>query len=517
MLIYPLITFIGFLMAASLLWVLVRTPLVRYFADTPDHRKVHQWVIPRIGGLAIVVAFLILVCAAGFLDMAALAQTDRKFLGLLGFLGLFLLGAGTIDDVHPLNYKAKFLLQFLLAGVAVCVFGAKFEVLRVLGHETLLGDASILVSIIWIVALMNAVNIIDGIDGLAASVTLSSLLGMGMVAWSNGAQDLAFVCCLVGGPVLGFLRFNFHRTHKVFLGDTGSQFLGAMLAILAIEVNAMPDMGFSLPATLLLVGYPLFDISVAMGRRFLKKGQKSLAARLSRMFTADNDHLHHRLVYLGLSHVQTTFLLLIVASGFTAAGFAMTRLTLVGREILLAYLIVSSFLLLNRLGFIGRRAWLFVPRIKAMPERIIGIVEPDDVFMHSLKSFQQDAFDFLPVPKKLAAYIGADLSAVIVHNADPARFDEQWTALLRAEEFQEIPAIVIAGDAEIERVKLWNKEGFQHIRFASKPIQVQELMRYLETMTTRQTKSGRALKASPRGTRFSLAELAMRQQPPQAQ
>jgi UDP-GlcNAc:undecaprenyl-phosphate/decaprenyl-phosphate GlcNAc-1-phosphate transferase len=514
MLTYALTFTLGFVLCAGLLWVLVRTPLIRYFADTPDHRKVHQWVVPRIGGLAIVASFLILVVATLSLKIAALADADPLFLGLLGFVGLFLLGAGTLDDVHPLNYKAKFLLQFLLAGVAVTVFGAKFDIVRLFGLTYSLGDIGALISIFWIVAMMNAVNIIDGVDGLAASVGMASLVGLGLVAGSNGAEDLVFVCCLMAGPMLGFLRFNFHRRHKVFLGDTGSQFLGAMLAILAMEVNGLPDMGYGLPATLLLVGYPLFDISVAMGRRFLRKGQRSLAARISRMFVADNDHLHHRLVYLGLSHVQTTFLLLIIASGFTAAGFAMTKLGLGGRIALMGYLVLACCFLLNRLGFIGRRAWLFVPRVKAMPGRIVGIIEPDDVFLHSLKSYQQDAFDFLPVPQRLAPFIGADLSAVVLHNSDPARFDEQWASLLRAEEFQEMPALVVAGEAEIERVKQMNKEGFRLIKFIPKPVQVQDLLRHLETVTT---PSAKALRSPAREKTFSLAELAVRNRQARAQ
>lgn len=165
------------------------------------------------------------------------------------------------------------------------------------------------------------------------------------------------------------------------------------------------------------------------------------------------------------------------------------------------------FFLLNRMGFIGRRAWLFVPRVKAMPGRIVGIIEPDDVFLHSLKSYQQDSFDFLPVPQKLAPFIGADLSAVVLHNSDPARFDEQWTSLLRAEEFQEMPALVVAGAAEIERVKQINKEGFRLIKFIPKPVQVQDLLRHLETVTAPAAKGSRQVSGEKA---FSMAELVIR-------
>jgi|GEM_PF-2723932 len=500
---------LGFALCAIFLWALLRSPVAKYFADTPDHRKVHQWVTPRLGGVGLVASFLVLLAIATYAEITFFGMVDGKFLATLAFIGLFLLVGGTFDDVHPLDYKLKFLLQFLLAGVTVSVFGVQFHTFVLLNHTLELGGAGTIISIFWMVAVMNAVNIIDGVDGLASTVALCALTAIGAVAWINGAQELAWVSAVIGGGLLGFLRFNFHPKSKIFLGDTGSQFLGAMLAFLTMEVQGLPDINNRVLVPLLLVGYPLFDISVAMARRFSKRGQKNIAHRITRMFAADNDHLHHRLVYLGLSHIQVTLLLGLLASSMGAVAIVLVHTHLALGIGTVAYMALALFLVLNRLGFIGLKPWVVFPRIKAMPNLIVGVVEPDDVFLHSLKSYHQEQFDFLPVSQKLTQFMGADMAAIIVHNSDPGRFDEQWTTLLRAEEFQEIPALVVAGDAEIERVKSHNKEGFRLIRFVNKPAHVPELLRVLEDMTLTAQKGPKSVN---RERPFSLAELAIRRQ-----
>jgi UDP-GlcNAc:undecaprenyl-phosphate/decaprenyl-phosphate GlcNAc-1-phosphate transferase len=509
MLTLVLYAILGFAVCAATLWVFVRSPLVKYFADAPDHRKVHQWIVPRFGGLGLVATFLFLLAVSTFADITYLNSIDGKFLATLAFIGLFILCAGTMDDVHPLDYKVKFLFQFLLAGVVVCVFGSQFHRFVFLGHTFELNGAGAVISIFWMVAVMNAVNIIDGVDGLASTVALCSLSAIGAVAWSNGAQELAWVSAVLIGSLLGFLRFNFHSRHKIFLGDTGSQFLGAMLAFLTMEVQGLPDINHRGLVPLLLIGYPLFDITVAMMRRFSKRGQRSLSHRITRMFAADNDHLHHRLVYLGLSHIQVTFLLSLIAGTMGATAIVLVRTSLLLGLSVVVYMGFALFLVLNRLGFVGLKPWVVFPRIKPLPSRIVGILDPDDIFLHSLKSSQQEEFDFLPVATKLTSFIGSDLTAVVMHNVDPARFDEQWAALLRIQEFQELPAVVVAGERELDRVKAMNKEGFRMLRFVAKPAQVPELLRALDTVTAANHKS------SPVGSpekRFSLAALAMRQE-----
>lgn len=341
----------GAALSVVLLGVLVRTPLARHFADMPGHRKVHHTVIPRLGGTGIVLTFLVLLTIAQVFE---LWNPSAKFLLSIVFASLFLLISGTLDDVFTLGYKAKFLLQFLLAGVIVSVFGLSFEKVSLFGYEYTLYGMGMVVSIFWLVGLMNAVNIIDGIDGLAASVALAGFAGVGALAFAAGAPNPVGVCVALSGATIGFLYYNFQRRRKIFLGDTGSQFLGVMLGILTLRIHDLPNVGHSALIPLLLVGYPILDLSVAMARRFLKSRSRDLGYRVTRMFQADNGHLHHRLVFTGMSHVQATALLMVLASGFTATAVALPHVGWQGELAIMTYLALAVAFLLNRLGFLRR-------------------------------------------------------------------------------------------------------------------------------------------------------------------
>lgn len=360
----PLIVILASAAAISVVFlgILLRLPLAKYFADLPNYRKVHQSVIPRLGGIGIVLTFLLLLSIAQAFD---LWNPSNKFLYSITFVSLFLLVAGSLDDILSLGYKVKFLLQFLLSGVVVCVFRMHFEQVSLFGEMIPLGGFGLLLSMLWIIALMNAVNIIDGIDGLAASVALAGFAGIGALAYVNHAPNPLGVCLALSGATLGFLYYNLQRRRKVFLGDTGSQFLGATLGILTFRIHDLPSVNHSVAIPLLLVGYPVLDTAVAMTRRFLKVRNGHLGSRVSRMFLADNDHLHHRLVYMGLSHLQATFLLMLLASGFAASAIIIPRLSWQGELLLMAYLLVAVAFILNRLGFLQRgsamrvmRAWV---------------------------------------------------------------------------------------------------------------------------------------------------------------
>lgn len=353
----------GTLLSILLLGVLVRTPLARHFADMPGHRKVHQTVIPRLGGLGIVLTFLILLAVA---QVFHLWYPSPRFLSSIIFASLFLLVSGTLDDVLNLGYKAKFALQFLLAGVIVSVFGLYFENVTLFGYEIALYGMGPVLSAFWLVGLMNAMNIIDGIDGLAASVAMAGFAGVAALSYAAGAPNPLGVCVALAGAIIGFLYYNLQRRRKIFLGDTGSQFLGVMLGILTLRIHSLPSVGESLLVPLLLAGYPILDLSVAMARRFLRARNQHLGRRVTSMFKADNGHLHHRLVYSGLSHIQATGLLMVLASGFTAAAVVLPRVSGVGQLAVAAYLLLAVAVVLNRLGFLRRgilgpvlRGWIF--------------------------------------------------------------------------------------------------------------------------------------------------------------
>lgn len=497
----------SYLFCGILLRALVHSPLARYFADSPDHRKVHQAVVPRIGGVGMILAFLAVVFSQYLMPAPLWPQLDGTLLGAVFMISLFLLVAGTLDDVRPLDFKLKFLFQFVMAAGVVVLLDRDFDTIAILGYRFDLGPAGQILSILWMVAIMNALNMIDGIDGLAGGVALCSIVAVAFMAHANGADGIVMLCVALTGVVLGFLRFNFSGPHKLFLGDAGSQFLGAMLALLSMEVQGMPRTHFSIFVPLFIVGYPLLDVSVAMIRRFKCGPRRGLTGRFLKMFAADNEHLHHRLVYLGHSHVQSAFLLMLVAGGIGATAIIISRVSWPVRPLVMAYLGFSLLLILNRLGYIGIRPWLTFPRFKSPPGRIVGVIEPDEVFFHSLKSFKQTKFEFLNLPGKLTQFMSGDFVAVLLYNAVGQRFEEEWRLILRATETQDCPAVVIADAKDIHKVNSLSPGGYPSIHFMEKPLRIPELIQVLEGI------SNSPLNLKARRTReasFSLAELALR-------
>jgi UDP-GlcNAc:undecaprenyl-phosphate GlcNAc-1-phosphate transferase len=501
-----LILTVSYFASALMTGALLRSPMVPLFGDKPDHRKVHQHVVPRLGGLGIILAFFLVFALRWQVPAEVWPRSGNQLSLALLFIAVFLAGTGALDDIRNINFKVKFLFQFILAAGITVLLGHHFGRLSLFGHLLDLNRFGPMATVFWIVGVMNAFNIIDGIDGLAGGVAICGFVAAAVMSYLDGAAYLLAMNVVFIGLTAGFLRYNLSQKNKIFLGDAGSQFLGAVLALMAIEVQRLPKAHFSIFVPLLIVGYPLFDITVAMGRRFLKRSGRSLGRRFGSMFVADNEHMHHRLVYLGLSHLQSSFLLLLVASSLSASGVIIAELPILGRVGVVSYLAISLFLILNRLGFVGLRPWVTFPRVKPMPSRIVGVIEPDEVFFHSLVSYKQDKFEFLSMPGKLSKFMGEDLVAVMLYNAAGEKFEERWTTALRATEYHDRPAIVIADSSDIAKVKAANPEGFKSIRFMEKPIRVPELVRELERFAVPKLPARK--RAGERS--FSLAAIALR-------
>ncbi len=505
---YASLILLAFVFSVSTIALLLRTPLRFHFGDAPDHRKVHQQIIPRLGGLGMILAFFAVGILNHFLFKDALPLVSDRLTLTLGFVSLFLLATGSLDDIRPISFKTKFIFQFALSAAVVYYFGLHFDRLNLFGYTWELGYWGSVLSLFWIVGVMNAFNIIDGIDGLAGGVALCAFATLAILGNANSAQGIMMVCLVLGGLTLGFLVHNFSTNHKIFLGDTGSQFLGATLAILTLRLMELPLAGatYSFLVPLLILGYPIFDISVAMVRRFKCHGHKKFLSRMVRMFHADNEHLHHRMVYLGMSHLQSTFLLVLVAASLNSAAVIVSRVDTGMGLAVLAYLIVSLFLVLNRLGFLGNQSWIYIPRMKQLPGRIVGLIDPDELFTHSLKSLNQNQFEFLPVDQKMTKFLGHDLAAVLLYNADPEKFEEQWTHVLREAEFHDCRAVVVAGHAELEKIRKLNPDGFTSVHLVEKPVRVPDLIRELASFETVQ----RRPKVVEVHQKFSLAQLALK-------
>ena len=290
----------------ALLIAYVATPVVKNLAfkvgavDVPkDNRRMHKHPIPRMGGLAIFLGFLlsVLICVP-------LGEELRGL--LLGAVIIVILGI--FDDIYALGAKLKFAVQILAALVAV-YGGNRITILsnlNIFSDNPIweLGWLSVPVSVFWIVAITNAVNLIDGLDGLACGVSTISSLTMLVIALCISDPSVAVLMAALSGACLGFLPYNLNPA-KIFMGDTGSTFLGFVMAVTSINglFKLYNIISFAVP--FLMLGLPIFDTCSAIIRR-VSHGQSPMAP--------DRSHVHHKLIDMGFTQKQAVAVLYVISA-----------------------------------------------------------------------------------------------------------------------------------------------------------------------------------------------------------
>ncbi len=289
-----------FLLAFSI--SILSTPYVKKLAiklnavDKPKDRGLHTKTMPRMGGLAIYLGFMIAIVSVSFIEDIFSTQLLGLFVG-----ATIIVAIGILDDIHNLSAKIKLAFQ-IVAALIVIYTGTSIDNIfyPVYVDFHVLDD---FVTLIWIVGITNAVNIIDGVDGLAAGVsTINSLFLMVLCILTGDTLSIFFTSALAGS-CLGFLPRNFSPA-EIFMGDTGSTFLGFVLAVSSILGVFKSYALLSLLIATLALALPILDTAFAMLRRFLTKKP---------IMQADRGHLHHRLVDRGYSHRKTVILLYIVS------------------------------------------------------------------------------------------------------------------------------------------------------------------------------------------------------------
>lgn len=309
-----LVTFLVAWLATDLLipWV-TRAAYKLGRVDKPDARKVHTVPIPRLGGVAIVLGFGAALTVVEWLMPGALIPRHGPFVGL--FLGAAMVfGIGIADDLKPLPAKVKLVLQIAAAGVAVGL-GVRIDFLSApFGPGLWLLPPAIAVglSVFWLVGITNTINLIDGLDGLAGGVSLIAAGTTAVIAYQTHQTSIAMVALALMGATIGFLRYNWNPA-KIFMGDSGSLFLGFTLAALSIVGVLKLVATAALLVPLLILGVPIFDTAFAIGRRLLA-GKP--------IFSPDRGHLHHRLLGLGFS--QRRAVLIIYGICLLLGGTALT-------------------------------------------------------------------------------------------------------------------------------------------------------------------------------------------------
>jgi UDP-GlcNAc:undecaprenyl-phosphate GlcNAc-1-phosphate transferase len=301
----------AFLAAAAV--ALLATPLIRRIVDRlriidhPDERRVHASPLPRGGGVAVVIAFVligggVIVLGPAIPGMPALADVDP--MNLLGLFGGAIAAAviGALDDRFDLRARWQFLGQVSLAAIAVAAGITIASIANPFGPGKVSFDSPIAVgfTIVWVVGMINSLNFIDGLDGLSTGIALIAAVVLGLLCLTPQVNQplVAILCFVLAGGLLGFLRWNFHPA-VIFQGTAGVMFLGYVLASLAILGQA------KVVAALLVLAVPIIDTFWVIVRR-LSSGRSP--------FSPDRGHIHHRLLDLGLSHRGTVLLIYAVCA-----------------------------------------------------------------------------------------------------------------------------------------------------------------------------------------------------------
>lgn len=312
-LIYPLLAlFVSVLLTRLCTGLLPRLGYV----DKPGGRHIHERQVPRGGGIAVITAFFLTL---GYYALTTPEKEPQElFLRLL--LPALLLGIlGMIDDRRELSSKLKLAVQIL---VAVIVWSGGDRHYTIFGW-TVPWFLSLVLVIIWVIIILNAFNLIDGLDGLASGLAIVSAGCMAiwfLLAGGRGPQAMSML--ILAGACLGFLRYNFHPA-RIFLGDTGSTFLGLIFAITGLSTLDRAVTASSLLLPLLAIGVPLFDVILAIWRRSVRK---LLDPKAGGIMDGDQDHLHHRLLRETRKQTTTAFLMYLIGCGFAAAALLLLYL-----------------------------------------------------------------------------------------------------------------------------------------------------------------------------------------------
>lgn len=279
--------------------------------DVPkEKRKIHDGAMPRLGGLAILLGFIVsisyLLITMSIEKSINLFGADNYIYKLIGFcLGILFLGIVCFfDDWKGIPAYVKLLGQ-LISSIIVVAFGLRMDSINISHFNTFLNEDLILniITVVWIVGITNAINLIDGLDGLSAGIGVISCFSLLMIFALNGSPLISILLITaLAGALVGFLPFNFNPA-KTFMGDIGSNFLGFCLAIISILGTAKTYTAIVLIAPILVFALPIFDTSFAIIRRIIT--QKSLKA----IFKADRGHLHHKLIDKGYTQKQAVLIL----------------------------------------------------------------------------------------------------------------------------------------------------------------------------------------------------------------
>lgn len=326
------------LIVVTLVISLIITPIIIKVSfkfnlvDRPNYRKVHTKPVSVMGGTVILLSFLIGLCLGHPIERAVKPL-------VIGLIIMYFVGI--IDDIYDLKPILKLIGQIIAASVVV-FYGITIDFISFpIGPTIHFGILSIPITIIWIVAITNAINLIDGLDGLASGVSVIGLTTIGFIAILQGNVFIIMICSLLIGALLGFLFFNFHPA-TIFLGDSGALMIGFIIGFLSLL--GFKNITFiSLFFPIVILAVPFIDTLFAMIRR-VRNGQH--------IMQADKSHLHHKLLALGYTHRQTVLLIYSIAIMFSLSSIILYLSQPLGVLLMFILIVITIELIVEFTGLI---------------------------------------------------------------------------------------------------------------------------------------------------------------------
>lgn len=319
------------------------------FVDYPNHRKQHERPMPFSGGVSILVSFVITVIIA--------QPVEREYIPII-LGGTLIVILGIIDDKYDLKPSIKFLGQLVVISIPI-YFGIIIDTINPFGITMNFGVFAIPFTFLWISVIINAINLIDGLDGLAAGVSVIALSSIAFIGILQNNIFVMMISVILIGSTLGVLYYNFNPA-KLFLGDNGSMLLGYVLGVLSI-LGFKNVTFFSILFPIIILGVPFIDITFAAVRRYRE------GVSLTR---ADRGHLHHKLQYIGFSHRESVILIYFMATLFAVASVILYLSTVTGAVLICILLVFSVVIIVEATDLIGSNKRLILNLLQKIFEKI---------------------------------------------------------------------------------------------------------------------------------------------------
>ena len=405
--------------------------------DVPSERKMHQQPTPRVGGIAMTLGII-----APLVFWVELGEFVEAVLLGAGVIVIF----GLVDDIRELRSPVKFAGQFLAAFLVVFLGGLQITDLGTIlpGASSLSPFFSIPLTAVIIVGVTNAINLADGLDGLAGGICMLSFIAIAYFAHSLGVGDIALLSLAVSGAIFGFLRFNTYPS-TIFMGDTGSQLLGFLAVTLSLKLTQSHG-PVSPYVPLLILGFPILDTLVVMSER--------IAAGKS-PFVADKNHLHHKLIRLGFYHTEAVLLIYLLQAVYVTAAYLFRFYAdwfVLSVYLILSALVASFFVTAEKYGYRIKRFYLIDTIIKG---KLRVLKENNRLIKISFKFVLISVpllllFSCL-VPSSLPAFLGKLSLGLVILLLGVALTKKEWLGnLIRIALFIVIPFVIYF--SEIEQV-----------------------------------------------------------------